>query len=77
MFEITTITTGCAATSFSIEILDESVNPDLGEITVVPNANCDGGTIAQGSIEILEINGAAPTANFAFRWFTGNTVNVA
>ncbi|WP_258099666.1 gliding motility-associated C-terminal domain-containing protein, partial [Marinoscillum pacificum] len=77
VFEITTITTGCAATSFSIEIFDESVNPDLGLITVTPNANCDGGTIAQGAIEIEEINGAAPTADFSYRWFTGNTVNAA
>ena len=77
VFEITTITTGCAATSFSIEIFDESVNPDLGLITVTPNANCDGGTIAQGAIEIEEINGAAPTADFSYRWFTGNTVDAS
>ncbi|WP_421878248.1 gliding motility-associated C-terminal domain-containing protein [Marinoscillum sp.] len=68
--------TGCAATSFAVEILDDSQTPEIGEVTVVPNANCSGGTVAQGSIEILEIDGATPSSgNYTYQWYVGNNTS--
>ncbi|MBR07011.1 MAG: hypothetical protein CMP48_04925 [Rickettsiales bacterium] len=74
--DVETIATGCSSNTFTVEVLDESSNPNLGDITVVPNGNCDGGSTSQGSVEILEIDGAAPSSgNYTYQWYVGNNTS--
>ncbi|MEQ8238214.1 MAG: gliding motility-associated C-terminal domain-containing protein, partial [Cyclobacteriaceae bacterium] len=63
-------TTTCANGGFKIEILDESVNPVIDDFTVVSNDNCNG-SVAAGSIELLSIDGATPSATYNYQWYIG------
>ncbi|MEQ8474152.1 MAG: gliding motility-associated C-terminal domain-containing protein, partial [Marinoscillum sp.] len=70
-FTLTVNSTGCAGSSFAITILDESIDPNIEELTMVPNANCSG-TVALGSVEITSIDGAANFANYTYQWYVGS-----
>ncbi|WP_221409436.1 gliding motility-associated C-terminal domain-containing protein [Marinoscillum furvescens] len=66
--------TGCFASSINVEVHDRSQNPIIGDIEITPNSNCSGGNVAQGSAEILSIDGAVPSAgNYSYQWYIGTT----
>jgi hypothetical protein len=60
--------TTCANGGFTVVIEDESILPVIDNFISVDNANCTDGSVAQGSIEILSIDGTADFTNYVFRW---------
>ncbi|MEQ9304659.1 MAG: hypothetical protein RJQ14_12190, partial [Marinoscillum sp.] len=71
-FSTTVRSTGCSGSTCAITILDESINPNIDELTMTPNANCSG-TVALGAIEITSIDGAANFGDYTYQWYVGNT----
>ncbi|MFH6981977.1 gliding motility-associated C-terminal domain-containing protein [Marinoscillum luteum] len=68
--------TGCSNGSLELIILDKSRLPEIDSLVMIPNANCDGGGIAQGLIEIREIDGIAPSAgNYDYQWYVGTSAS--
>ncbi|MFT7238917.1 MAG: gliding motility-associated-like protein, partial [Cyclobacteriaceae bacterium] len=62
--------TTCANGGFTVEILDDAVRPVIDDYNVISNDNCNG-SVASGSIEILTLDGASPTSNYAYQWYIG------
>ncbi len=76
-FIATSITTGCASGSLSVIILDKHVDPVIDSLVMTPNDNCNSGSIAQGRIDLLSIDGVSlPSNNYTYQWYVGTSVSV-
>ncbi|WP_258103990.1 gliding motility-associated C-terminal domain-containing protein, partial [Marinoscillum sp. MHG1-6] len=70
-------TTSCAGGDVNVVILDKRTEPVIESVNMVPNANCTG-TIEVGSIELLSIDGTAPSPAdiYDYQWYVGDAVTL-